>query len=58
MKIAYLFGKKRIIIWGGVLTSNSSAIKYYEKIGFKKLNTINTFIDGHDDKCVDMILEI
>lgn len=29
-------GKERIILWGGVLAENESAIRYYERLGFIK----------------------
>lgn len=35
--IARLFGKYRIILWGGVLSDNTRAIRYYEKNGFQML---------------------
>lgn len=54
--IGYLLGKRRIIVWGGVLTTNISAIKYYEKIGFKRLNQFKDTQDGAD--CFDLIMEI
>lgn len=33
--VAMRFGKKRMILWGGVLAINSRAIRYYKKNGFK-----------------------
>lgn len=54
VEIVRNFGKKRILLWGGVLESNAPAVKYYEKLGFKKATT---FIkDGKNH--FDMILNI
>ncbi len=53
-KIAQQFGKKRIILWGGVLKDNERAIHYYEKHGFK---TVGEFSDD-DSEMVDMILDL
>lgn len=54
VQIARRFGKKRIILWGGVLKDNERAIHYYEKQGFK---TVGTYFDG-DEEMLDMILEL
>jgi len=53
--VAKRLGKKRIILWGGVLSENARAIHYYQKNGFKKLGTF-TKDDGHES--IDMILEL
>lgn len=54
VEIVRNFGKKRILLWGGVLELNFPAVKYYEKLGFKKAAT---FIkDGKNH--FDMILAI
>lgn len=55
VQIAQRFDKKRIILWGGVLEDNLRAIRYYEKCGFKR---IDTFEDNKGVKKLDMILEI
>lgn len=49
------FGKKRIILWGGVLSDNARAIRYYEKQGFRRMAT---FIAQDDEEILDMILEL
>lgn len=54
VEIVRNFGKKRILLWGGVLESNVPAVKFYEKLGFKK---VATFIkDGKNH--FDMMLTI
>lgn len=52
--IAQKLGKKRIILWGGVLKDNERAIHYYKKHGFK---VVGTFTDGGEEM-VDMILDL
>ncbi|MEI8073082.1 MAG: GNAT family N-acetyltransferase [Candidatus Saccharibacteria bacterium] len=52
--IANKFGKKRIILWGGVLKDNERAIHYYEKLGFKNAGTFKK--DGVEH--LDMIIEL
>jgi len=49
--IARRFGKRRIILWGGVLADNHRAIHYYEKNGFYMLGRFrddlgSEFFDG------------
>ncbi len=48
-------GQKRIILWGGVLSDNARAIRYYEKNGFRLVGEFKnqTGIDS-----LDMILEL
>jgi len=43
----------RIILWGGVQSNNSKAIRLYEKFGFKTLGEFN-----YNGMNLDMILEI
>ncbi|CAL9335949.1 hypothetical protein SUDANB176_00165 [Streptomyces sp. enrichment culture] len=43
--VARRFGKKRIILWGGVPTDNPRAIRYYEKQGFRTVGSF-TGADG------------
>lgn len=33
--------KKRILLWGGVLESNTPAVKYYKKLGFETVGTFD-----------------
>jgi diamine N-acetyltransferase len=51
--VARKFGKKRMILWGGVLTENLRAIRYYQKNGFELLGT---FKNQDQRDCLDMIL--
>jgi RimJ/RimL family protein N-acetyltransferase len=55
ISIARLFGRNRIILWGGVRQDNSRAIKFYERNGFKN---VGSFVNETNDKCYDMILEL
>jgi RimJ/RimL family protein N-acetyltransferase len=50
--IARQFGKKRIILWGGVLQANTRAIHYYEKHGFMHAAT---FTNSDGATVIDMI---
>lgn len=49
------FGKKRIILWGGVLVDNPRAIRFYEKNGFRQLGT---FVYPGLGESLDMILDL
>ena len=55
IKIAREFGKKQIFLWGGVLFNNERAIKFYEKIGFRKLGNFN---NDRGKESIDMILDL
>lgn len=55
VSIAKEFGKKRMILWGGVNKDNPSAIGFYEKNGFKNLGE---FTDEDNYSCCDMILQL
>jgi len=54
VEIARNFGKRRIILWGGVLADNERAIHFYEKKGFKRAGAFSK--DGVET--LDMILEL
>jgi RimJ/RimL family protein N-acetyltransferase len=54
--VARKFGKRRIILWGGVVTDNPRAIRYYEKHGFKPLGTFIAPSDGAELR--DMLLDL
>jgi len=47
------FGRRRIILWGGVLVDNRRAIRYYEKNGFRH---VGRFVNDDGLACCDMIL--
>lgn len=53
--IAKRFGKKRIILWGGVFGENPRAIRFYEKHGFR---LVGSFEDQYGGQALDMILEL
>jgi diamine N-acetyltransferase len=55
MDVAAKFGKKRIILWGGVLCDNARAIRFYEKQGFRHTGT---FVDHDGLQACDMILNL
>jgi diamine N-acetyltransferase len=44
---------KRIILWGGVQTSNQKAVNYYQRNGFKILGTFHYNVENYD-----MILDL
>lgn len=54
-EILQSLGKKRVILWGGVLKINTNAIKYYSNNGFRLVGEFNNE-DG--ESCLDMICEI
>jgi GNAT superfamily N-acetyltransferase len=54
VEIARAFGKRRIILWGGVLAENARAVRFYEKQGFQP---VGQFVDNYGDLILDMILE-
>jgi len=53
--IARRFGKKRMILWGGVLADNPRAIHYYEKHGFRILGE---FVNETGHTCHDGIMDL
>lgn len=55
IEVAKKFGRKRILLWGGVLKNNSRAIRFYEKNGFK---TVGGFLNKEGEETVDMITNI
>ncbi|MGI5417840.1 GNAT family N-acetyltransferase [Actinomadura luteofluorescens] len=54
-EVARRLGKRRIILWGGVLADNPRAIRFYEKNGFQRVGPF-TGPDGRT--ALDMILDI
>ena len=52
--IAKKFGRKRMILWGGVFRDNVRAVRFYEKHGFR---LVGEFEGQHDRPSLDMILE-
>ncbi len=55
IELVKLFGKSRIILWGGVFKDNPRAIHFYEKNGFKSLGQ---FENQDGAKCFDMMLSL
>ncbi|WNI20589.1 GNAT family N-acetyltransferase [Streptomyces sp. ITFR-16] len=53
--VARRFGRRRIILWGGVLTDNPRAIRYYEKNGFRP---VGAFTGADGTRSLDMILDL
>ena len=54
-EIARRFGRKRIILWGGVHVANSTALRYYRKVGFIEAGR---FMNNEGVACVDMLREL
>ncbi|MET9949951.1 GNAT family N-acetyltransferase [Streptomyces sp. NPDC006339] len=53
--VARRFGRKRIILWGGVLADNPRAIRYYQKNGFQ---AVGPFTGADGVRSLDMILDL
>jgi RimJ/RimL family protein N-acetyltransferase len=49
------FGRRRIILWGGVLAENARAIRYYEKNGFQRMGK---FMSPDGVESLDMLLDL
>jgi hypothetical protein len=47
--IAQKMGKKRLILWGGVFRHNERAIRFYEKIAFQILTSVNVTNDKREN---------
>ena len=54
VNIAHQFGRRKIILWEGVLAKNRRAIKFYKNNGFKKLGKFKD-INQNNQYSVDMI---
>ena len=54
-EIAKAFGKRRIILWGGVFWNNETAIAYYKKQGFL---VVGSSLDSKGEEMLDMILDL
>ncbi|MFF8873355.1 GNAT family N-acetyltransferase [Streptomyces massasporeus] len=54
-EVARRFGRKRIILWGGVLADNPRAIRYYQKNGF---HSAGSFTGADGVRSLDMILDL
>ncbi|MFI1395417.1 GNAT family N-acetyltransferase [Streptomyces sp. NPDC020681] len=54
-EVARRLGKKRIILWGGVLADNARAIRYYEKNGFRP---VGSFVEPDGSSLLDMMVDL
>ncbi|MER6117440.1 GNAT family N-acetyltransferase [Streptomyces sp. NPDC001743] len=54
-EVARRFGRKRVILLGGVLTDNPRALRFYEKNGFV---AVGTFTGTDGTSSLDMILDL
>lgn len=48
-------GFTRVILWGGVQAANSTAVRYYCKVGFRETGR---FTNDDNIDCVDMIRQL
>ena len=48
-------GRRRILLWGGVLVRNGAAVAFYERSGFR---TLGTWVDERGRTRLDMVLDI
>ncbi|CAF3851920.1 unnamed protein product [Rotaria sordida] len=55
-KIARQMGRERLILWGGVLSHNKRAIRFYEKVGFKIFSDV--FLNENQCECLDGICNL
>ncbi|MFI6920555.1 hypothetical protein ACIBIZ_11440 [Nonomuraea spiralis] len=53
--VAQHFGRKRIILFGGVLADNPRALRYYKKHGFQ---LVGSFTRRDGAQSFDMILDL
>lgn len=55
LDLARRFDRRRIILWGGVMTGNQRAVHYYQKNGFQ---LVGQFCNAANILCYDMIRAI
>ena len=55
IQIARQFGRRRMILWGGVHADNEQAIRFYRKNQFEE---VGGFVNQDGRDCVDMMLTI
>ncbi|MET7644270.1 GNAT family N-acetyltransferase [Streptomyces sp. NPDC005426] len=53
--VARRFGRRRIILWGGVLADNPRAIRFYRKNGF---HSVGSFTGADGLRSLDMMLNL
>lgn len=54
-QIARLFGRRRILLWGGVHADNDRAIAFYQKNGFYE---VGRFKNSQGKECIDMMCDL
>ncbi|MBY8864446.1 GNAT family N-acetyltransferase [Streptomyces sennicomposti] len=54
-EVVRLLGRTRIILWGGVRADNPRAIRYYEKNGFRP---VDSFTEADGSPSLDMMLDL
>ena len=56
-EVARRFGRRRIILWGGVHASNRRALRFYDKSGFVRVGSAYR-AEGASEDCFDMLLDL
>jgi GNAT superfamily N-acetyltransferase len=56
LAVARRFGRRTVILWGGVLKENARAIRFYEKHGFRTAGSFREPVHGNE--CLDMFHEL
>jgi diamine N-acetyltransferase len=51
-EVARRFGKRRLILWGGVFAENTRAMRFHRKHGFRE---VGCFTDSDGKMCPDML---
>ena len=54
LALASKLGRRRIILWGGVLVQNGPAIAFYERNGFR---TVGSWVNRKGHGCLDMVFD-
>jgi ribosomal protein S18 acetylase RimI-like enzyme len=55
LETAHRFGKRRVILWGGVLVENQRAMRFYARGGFRE---VGRFTNSDGNACIDMLIEL
>jgi GNAT superfamily N-acetyltransferase len=56
LDIARRFGRRTVILWGGVVKDNARAIRFYEKHGFRTAGAFREH--SHGVECLDMLMDL
>ena len=51
-EIASRFGRNRVLLWGGVQTANTTAVRFYRSVGFTETGH---FLNSDGVRCIDML---